>query len=187
MADEFDDLVLNPTIRSQLCNFLKAVKKTWTEEENAKREKERLHYQEKLREVYEELNRITWEYNEILKQLQQKLAEQDENTRHLSNRLAESQQKIEEQKKQLNEYHSRSAHIDETNNRVSHQRHLRRKEQEKHRDMSFSQDSDNKCEAIISPLMLSQERQSRSPTRDTMEPSLLVSPFFCCYFNVFCI
>ena len=177
-----NNLFLNSTIRSPLYKFLKLVKEKWTEEENEKREKEKLNYQKELKEWYEkELQKVTEEHNANLKILQERLREQDAKIQYLTICLTESKQKIKEQKKELNECHSCSTHIDRVSHQVNHhrQRQSRHKEQEKHRDMSCSQECDNKFSAIkhIEPKVPSQEQQSHSLSRDTSEPLIQLVSF----------
>ena len=80
--------------------FLKLVKEKWTEEENKKRDKEKLNYQKELGEWYEkELQKATLGNNANLKKLQENLREQDARAQiqYLISCLTESKQKIKEQ------------------------------------------------------------------------------------------
>ena len=177
-----NNLFLNSTIRNPLYKFLKLEMEKWTQEENEKRDKEKLNYQKELREWYEkELQRVTLDYNANLKKLQEKLRDQDAHIRHLNNCLTESKQKIKEQNKELNECHSRSTHIDRVSHQVNHQRQRqsRHKEHEKHRDISLSQDSNIKFSATkhVEPKVPSQEQQSHSTSRDTSEPLIQLVSF----------
>ena len=179
----FNNLLVIPTISSSLYKFLKLVKEKWTEEENEKREKEKLNYQKELREWYEnKLHKATLEHNANLKKLQENLREQDAKIQCLTSCLKKSKQKIKEQK---NKCHSHSMHTDRVNHQVNRdrQRQSRHKEQEKHRDMSYSQGCDNTFSAIkhIEPKVPSQTQQSHSLSRDTSEPmiQLVILPFFC--------
>ena len=164
--------------------FLKLVKEKWTEEENEKRDKEKLSYQKELREWYEtELQKVKLDYNANLKKLQEKLHDQDAHIHHLNNCLIEFKQKIKEQKKELNECHSRSTHIGRVSRQVNHhrRRQSRHKEHEKHRNMSLSQDidADIKFSATkhVEPKVPSQEQRSHSPSRDTSEPLIQLVSF----------
>ena len=184
-----NNLLVIPTISSSLYKFLKLVKEKWTEEENEKREKEKLNYQKELEEWYEkELQKATLEHNANLKKLQENLREQDAKIEYLTSCLKESKQKIKEQK---NKYHSCSMHMhtDRVNHQVNHdrQRQSRHKEQEKHRDMSCSQGWDNKFSAIkhLEPEVPSQEQQSHSPSRNTSEPMIQLVCFYILPFFLF--